>query len=278
MTPQPPSPPPGPPDLETLLRDRLHEVDELVPPDTGFEQRALRAGRERVHRRRSWTRGLVGVAAAVMIGALVVPAVARHEISSGGSASSAGVAEAPASSDVGQDNGQPGPGLQAPENQTGAGSTAVSTIPATGSLDYNWNAPSAAAALAQLRSKLSGAAFSPFYTSLTIDDSTFPRALVVHLTQFDLPTMNIVAQAFPPGTPISFAKSAYSAASCAATLDRIVTDRTELAQAGYLIGSTACASDGRVQLQLNSADPTRLAGLRARYGDPVVVTASVGVP
>ena len=64
------------PDAEELLRARLHEVDDLQPPD-GFELRALRAGRDRLKRRRAWTRGLVGAAAAVAVGALAIPAVGR---------------------------------------------------------------------------------------------------------------------------------------------------------------------------------------------------------
>ena len=38
--------------LEEILSDRLHEVDAVEPPDPDFEFRALRAGRERLKRRR----------------------------------------------------------------------------------------------------------------------------------------------------------------------------------------------------------------------------------
>ncbi len=78
------------PDVEDLLRARLHEVDDLQPPD-GFELQALRAGRDRLKRRQAWTRGLVGAAAAVAVGALAIPAVGRlgvGGVASGGSAAS----------------------------------------------------------------------------------------------------------------------------------------------------------------------------------------------
>jgi hypothetical protein len=76
------------PSSEDLLRARLREVDDLQPPDDGFELGVLRAGRDRLRRRQSWRRGLVGAAAAVAVGALAVPTVARLG-SSGGSATSA---------------------------------------------------------------------------------------------------------------------------------------------------------------------------------------------
>ncbi len=72
--------------LEELLSDRLHEVDAVEPPDPDFEFRALRAGRERLKRRQSWTRGLVGAAAAVVIGAVAVPTLGRMNVTSGGRA------------------------------------------------------------------------------------------------------------------------------------------------------------------------------------------------
>ncbi|MDQ6897131.1 MAG: hypothetical protein M3171_11085, partial [Actinomycetota bacterium] len=56
------------PSSEDRLRARLHEVDDLQPPDDGFELNALRGGRERLKRRQAWTRGLVAAAAAVAVG------------------------------------------------------------------------------------------------------------------------------------------------------------------------------------------------------------------
>ena len=63
--------------LEDLLREQLHEMDTVEPPDPDFEFRALRAGRERLKRRQAWTRGLVGAAAAIVIGALAIPSLGR---------------------------------------------------------------------------------------------------------------------------------------------------------------------------------------------------------
>jgi hypothetical protein len=77
------------PSSEDLLRARLREVDDLQPPDDGFELGVLRAGRERLKRRRSWRRGLVGAAAAVAVGALAVPAVGRLGATGGASSGSA---------------------------------------------------------------------------------------------------------------------------------------------------------------------------------------------
>ncbi len=86
------------PSGEDLLRARLHEVDDLQPPDDGFELRVLRAGRERLKRRQAWTRGLVGAAAAVAVGALAVPAVGRLSTSGTASSASAGSASKVAAS------------------------------------------------------------------------------------------------------------------------------------------------------------------------------------
>jgi hypothetical protein len=77
------------PSTEDLLRARLREVDDLHPPDDGFELAVLRAGRERLKRRQSWRRGLVGAAAAVAVGALAIPAVGRLGTTGGASAGSA---------------------------------------------------------------------------------------------------------------------------------------------------------------------------------------------
>ena len=79
------------PSAEDLLRARLHEVDDLQPPDNGFELDALRGGRERLKRRQSWTRGLVAAAAAVAVGVVAVPALTRSPM---GASSSSGVAGA----------------------------------------------------------------------------------------------------------------------------------------------------------------------------------------
>src|SRR3954471_9030429 len=76
--------------LEELLSDRLHEVDAVEPPGPDFEFRALRAGRERLKRRQAWTRGLVGAAAAIVIGAVAIPSLGRLGSLGGGSATSAG--------------------------------------------------------------------------------------------------------------------------------------------------------------------------------------------
>ena len=58
--------------IDELLRERLHHVDAVEPPDPEFEFRALRAGRERLKRRQAWTRGLVAAAAAVVVAAVAV--------------------------------------------------------------------------------------------------------------------------------------------------------------------------------------------------------------
>ncbi|HEY5421003.1 MAG TPA: hypothetical protein VIL10_09725, partial [Marmoricola sp.] len=80
--------------LEDLLREQLHEMDTVEPPDPDFEFRALRAGRERLKRRQAWTRGLVGAAAAIVIGAVAIPSLGRLGTVTGGASSGSAVAGA----------------------------------------------------------------------------------------------------------------------------------------------------------------------------------------
>ena len=80
--------------LEELLREQLHEMDTVEPPDPDFEFRALRAGRERLKRRQAWTRGLVGAAAAIVIGAIAIPSMGRLGTVTGGAGSGSAVAGA----------------------------------------------------------------------------------------------------------------------------------------------------------------------------------------
>src|SRR6478752_6080341 len=80
--------------LEDLLREQLHEMDTVEPPDPDFEFRALRAGRERLKRRQAWTRGLVGAAAAIVIGAIAIPSMGRLGTVTGGASSGSAVAGA----------------------------------------------------------------------------------------------------------------------------------------------------------------------------------------
>ena len=80
--------------LEDLLREQLHEMDTVEPPDPDFEFRALRAGRERLKRRQAWTRGLVGAAAAIVIGAVAIPSLGRLGTVTDGASSGTAVAGA----------------------------------------------------------------------------------------------------------------------------------------------------------------------------------------
>ncbi len=212
MTPQPPS-------LEDLLRERLHAVDELTPPDANFEARALRAGRARANRRRSWARGLVGVAAAAAIGVFVVPSVMRSGVDSGAStASSAGAAATaggPASSSAGADRSPetpgasstkigPGGSLQKPENQSGGDVTL--TLP-VGTTPFDWRSADGEVRLAQLRAALAAPEFAASQTSLRIDDSTSPSRLVVRMGTYEAGVVTLVTDAFPMGSPIVFSVS-----------------------------------------------------------------------
>ena len=79
------------PDVEDLLRARLHEVDDLQPPTTASSCARCEPDATACKRRQAWTRGLVGAAAAVAVGALAVPAVGRLG-ANGGTASSGSAA------------------------------------------------------------------------------------------------------------------------------------------------------------------------------------------
>ncbi len=188
-----------PPSLEDLLRERLHAVDELTPPDTHFEARALRAGRARANRRRSWARGLVGVAAAAAIGVFVVPSVLRSSVSSGGSAASSAEAAATATK-----AGPDGP-LQQPRSQPGGDVTL--TLP-VGTTPFDWRSAAGEARLAQLRASLAGPQFAASHTSVRIDDSASPSRLVVRMGTYEAGVIALVTDAFPAGSPIVFSVAA----------------------------------------------------------------------
>lgn len=251
---------------EDLLRARLHEIDEIQPPEPeDFELRTLDAGRQRMRRRQSWTRGLMGAAAAVAIGALVLPAMGRNA-SSGGSASSAvaGSAQAPNGLTAG------------PERYPLPEKSGPTSLPPTGSAPFDFDSTEGAVAVQRLSGILSQPPYSAHFTSLSFDDSTYPPTrLLVKVTDFDPGVMAAVTAAFPPGTPISYAQAPYSSAACQATLARVASDRPTLARQGLAIGYTGCNFDGRVRLELAAPpSPQQTDQLRARYGDTVAVAVA----
>jgi hypothetical protein len=199
--------------LEDLLREQLHEMDTVEPPDPDFEFRALRAGRERLKRRQAWTRGLVGVAAAVVIGAVAVPTLGRINVTSGGAGSavagSAAGAPAPEAATSGDARD-----LSAPGSQPGADGTATApsgdatlTLP-VGQVPFDWQSTDGAARLSQLRDALAGPQYANQGVTLTVDESVAPPRLTVRMARYAPEVVSLVTSAFPPGAPIVFVVAA----------------------------------------------------------------------
>jgi hypothetical protein len=241
--------------LEDLLRDRLHEMDAVDPPDPDFEFRALRAGRKRLKRRQAWTRGLVGAAAAVIIGAVAIPSLGRLDVSGGGTATSAGAgaASAPEAATNGSAQDLKAPGAPPPGNDS-AGQGSATAVQAT---------------LDSLTETLRKAPYAEVFTALTYDSSA--GQVVVHLTREDPAAMALVRSAFPSGPPVVFASSAYTLAQCTQLEANVQGNILYLRDRGIALLSTACNPDGRVVVEIRGTD-TEKAIVQEKYGDMVVVT------
>ena len=195
---------PGSSAFEQLLRDRLHEIDEVTPPEgrSSFEDAALAAGRRR-QSRRSWTRGLVAAAAVVVVGGAVVP-----QLPLGGSqTSSVTGAPAPEQGSGPGDSLQPAPGYstrptQQPDSQgdRGGGGSGSTTSPVA----YDWTSTDAQARLARLRATLATPPYAATPTTLVVDSSVSPAALQVRMARPDAAVEQLVRDAFPHGVPLIF--------------------------------------------------------------------------
>ncbi len=248
--------------LEELLSDRLHEVDAIEPADPDFEFRALRAGRERLKRRQAWTRGLVGAAAAVVIGAVAIPSLGRLTTTggerSGGSAASA-VAGSAASA----------PPKSAPEVGGGDARGLASTgSPVDGaSLD---NVPDGLrATFAQVRSQLAAPPYDEVFTSLTFDPSVAPAGrVVVHLTRPDANAIAVVRSAFAGGPDVGVEISPYSLTSCTATWTTVAADAQVRSQAPT-VAVLGCDANGRVAVRVAPDAAAATVDHLHSYGDAV---------
>ena len=248
--------------LEELLRDRLHEVDRIEPPDPDFEFRALRAGRERLKERQSWKRGLLGLAAAVVIGALAIPALGRLNIGVGGASSSGGGAAA-------------GSALSAPSAPEAATSGNAQDLakggaaPDGSSLD---NVPDQyRATVSRLRVTLAAPPYDTVFTALTFDPSVPPQGRVVlHLTTPDPAAINLVQSTFAGGPEVVVETSAFTLASCNQTWTALTVD-PQLRPDTVTITILGCDANGRVAVRVTpDVPPAPLARLQS-YGDAVDV-------
>ena len=267
---------------EDELRERLHAVDELTPPDAGFEATVLAAGRARLGRRRAWASGLAGAAAVVG----VVTLAAHLPFSSGSSSATSAAGAAPAqdlASAPGATAGSAAGGPPLAENGKGGESAAPratstprpspTTIPPTGSAAYDWDSAQATAAIARARTTLSAPSFTDVFTALSVDRAGKTPHLVVYLTRFDASAMRAAVAGFPPGTPIAFSQSAYSATACATTLTRVEADETRLGAQGLRVSGVSCDETGRVAVRLapGSVSQGHVDALQRSYGDVVTV-------
>ncbi len=247
-----------------LLNDRLHQMDAVEPPEPDFEFRALRADRERLKRRQAWTRGLVGAAAAVVIGAVAIPSLGRINVTSGGSSGSA-VAGAASTARA------TAPKLAAPEGAAGSGPGQESVSPGSPvdgmSLD---NVPdSLRTTFAQVRSVLAAPPYDPMFTSLTFDPTVSPAGqVVVHLTRPDAAAIAVVQSAFAGGPDVVVETSPYSLASCRSTWTTVAVDPQLRSQAATIV-VLGCDANGRVAVRLPSNAPAPTVDHLRGYGDAV---------
>lgn len=266
---------------EDQLREQMGRVDELTPPDNGFEAKALYAGQRRLARRRSWTTGLVGAAAAVVVGGVVI-----HLGDSGSNASTSSAGAAPeqgqsgaATPGLSSDNSKAasGPGPSAGPNrgpgiaQETSPATLPTTVPGRG---FDWQSSASTTALTTARATLSAPPYDEVYTGMAIYDQASPVELRVSLTRFDPAAMRVVTDAFPAGSPIAFVQSAYSARACATTLKTVNGDLPALRSAGFPVVDVACNIEtGRVDIRLEATATTgQRSSLATRYGDVVNIT------
>lgn len=273
---------------EDQLRRRLRQVDELAPPD-GFESKAWYAARQRLARRRAWTTGLAGAAVAVAVagaGVFVLTLPRQSTSTTASGAAAPGPEQGPAVEDGPGAGGStagpsaderageaPGGGAPGAPAATATSRPSPTTLPLTGTSSFDWKTPQAVDAVAAVQATLSAPPFDEVFTSLRVDRSGPQPYLLVHLTRFDAAAMRATEAGFPPGTPIAFAQSAYSAKACATNLSRVQADEPQLAAEGYVVRKVSCDETGRVNIHLDGAGVTQeqVDALQRRYGDVVTV-------
>lgn len=243
--------------LEDLLREKLQEMDSVEPPDPDFEFRALRAGRERLKRRQAWTRGLVGAAAAIVIGAVAIPSLGRLGTFDGGTATSAGGAGAAASAPQANTGGDARE-LKGADGASAPDGSSLDTVP-----------DSLRNTFAGLRATLSAPPYDIVFTSLTYDPSVAPAGRVVlHLTRPDPAAIDQVRSAFPSGPEVTTEVSAYSLAACNQTWAKVAAD-PQLRPQDVPLTILGCDANGRVAVRVQPGAPAAALDQLRTYGDAV---------
>jgi len=265
---------------EEELRAQLRQVDELTPPGTGFEAKALYAGQRRLARRRSWSTGLLGVAAAVVVGSLVVVNVNHPSTTSSGS-SAAGVAPDKRADAPSAANGSPGP-LQGGSTGGPAGDSSgpsPSTIrPSVGDPGFDFGGQGVPDALAAVSSTLARPPFDDIYSGMRLQTTPTSEARY-YLTRIDPAAMAVVTRGLPAGAPVVFIESAYSAKACAVTLAAVTKQVPTLQSQTFPVQDVSCDPLGRVAVVLGpTATDGQRGSLQARYGDTVEVVGADAVP
>ena len=260
---------------EDQLREQMHRIDELTPPGTAFEEQALYAGRRRLARRRTWSRGLTGAAAAVVIGALAVPVLTRQP----DGVSTAAAPEGPGAAAPTVPAAPGTPGAVGDLAGTATGLPSAAGEPAAG-VPARAGEQGVASALALVTAALQRPPYDQIYTA--VRPASAPGDPVrFYLTRLDPAATALVTAGLPAGTPVTFLTSAYSAAACASTLDRVSADLPTIAPDGMPFVVAGCDELGRVSIVLGrGAVPAQGRALALRYGDLVAVRqeASTGGP
>ena len=259
--------------LRKQLREQLHRVDDLTPPDpAGFERQALAGGQRRLSQRRAWSTGLLGAAAAVVIGTLVVVSVPR-----GGGTTASSVAGAAPEQRTGQAAPPAGAGSADGSKQglagptVGADSAAAPPTVVARAGDPAFAFGSVTRQLDDITATLGAPPFDDLYSGVQLMPAPDAQARY-YLTRFDPAAMAVVTERLPADAPVAFVQSAFSAKACAATLARVTADAPGLRAQGIPVGGLSCDQMGRVDVTLpGGASPSQRATLGGRYGDAVAV-------
>ncbi|MGN6752474.1 MAG: hypothetical protein ACTHJJ_07960 [Intrasporangium sp.] len=255
---------------EQQLRKALGAVNDLEPPqDDLFVERAMRRGRAKAHRRRSW---VVGTAAAVaLVGVVGGTWVADHpgQDASTASGSASGMLRAPG---ITEDNAAPAPELATPGAHSGGAPAPM--LPA-GGLSGWFTGPMTPvrAALESLAPTLE-ARFPDIFAGMYAADAGNAH-IVVCVTRSDPALQAMVASAVPAGSDVEYRTVGHSIRVLRDAAARIESERVALQARGVIVlGTYLNARTNRVVVSTTGDDHGAVAALVGADVVTVVVDTS----
>lgn len=242
---------------EQQLRKALGAVNNLEPPqDDLFLERAVRRGRAKAHRRRSW---VVGTAAAVaLVGVVGGTWVGSHpgQDASTASGSASGIVRAPG---VTGDNGAPAPERATPGAQSGG---APGPMLSAGAPSGWFTGPMTPvrAALESLAPTLE-ARFPDIFAGMYAADAGNTH-IVLCVTRSDPALEALVASAVPAGSDVEYRSVAHSIRALRDAAAQIDSERVALqAQGVTVLGVHLDARTNRVVVSTAGDDHGAVAAL-----------------